>query len=197
MRKGLIVLGAVALILAVAGLLKLAPAGSQGSAATTEWGEPDLQGIWSNDFDTPLQRPTRYADKEFLTDEERADLDRRRAAAMGRDRRSEIGTDNDVAGAYNAVFVSVKHTGRRTSLVVDPPDGKVSPLTEEAKQRNAVQREYGPDPIRWTGWLSRSTVRYFSSSLSLNAVKKADGRSVACPSSSVADALGGPKPPSS
>src|ERR1700730_6690376 len=41
-------------------------------ALRTPWGEPDLQGIWTDEFDTPLQRATRYASKEFFTDEERA-----------------------------------------------------------------------------------------------------------------------------
>ena len=52
------------------------------------------------------------------------------------------GTERDVAGAYNASFQSVKPTGRRTSLVVDPPDGRIPPLTPEAMKRNELEREY-------------------------------------------------------
>src|SRR6185295_15927316 len=48
----------------------------------------------------------------------------------------------DVAGAYNAVFMSVKPTGRRTSLVVDPPDGRIPPMTPELQKSNAAEREY-------------------------------------------------------
>src|SRR5579884_3136796 len=92
-----------------------APAG----AATTAWGEPDLQGIWTIETDTPLQRPARFANKEFLTDEERQELDKARAALLGRDKRVERGTELDVAGAYNAVFNTVRRTGRRTSLIID------------------------------------------------------------------------------
>ena len=96
-------------------------AASRSGAQTTPWGEPDLQGIWTIETDTPVQRSARFADKETFTDEERAQLDKERAALQGRDKRLERGTEQDVAGAYNAVFNTVRRTGRRTSLVVDPP----------------------------------------------------------------------------
>lgn len=80
------------------------PATASAAALTTPWGEPDLQGIWTDETDTPLQRSPRYADREFFTEEQRAELDRVRSGFIGRDRRSERGTEADVAGAYNAVF---------------------------------------------------------------------------------------------
>jgi len=151
-------LGVAAVILAVTLLLKLTPAavaaqtpavkataGTAAKAATvpkTPWGEPDLQGIWTDDFQTPLQRAPRYADKESFTDEERAELDRQRAAILRRDQRVTQGSERDVAGAYNAVFQSIKHTGRRTSLIVDPPDGRIPPVTPETKKRNDQNREF-------------------------------------------------------
>ena len=52
-----------------------------GPALKTPWGEPDLLGIWTNDFEVPLQRPARFADKEFLTDAEIAALDKERAGS--------------------------------------------------------------------------------------------------------------------
>ena len=67
MRKRLLeVLGVVGVILAVIVLLKVAPAGSASSGRTglkTAWGDPDLQGIWTDDYQTPLQRPAKYANK--------------------------------------------------------------------------------------------------------------------------------------
>jgi hypothetical protein len=108
----------------------------------TAWGEPDLQGIWGDVYQTPLQRPAKYAGKEFFTDAEIGELDRQRAAITRRDFRGERGTEGDVGGAYNAFWMSVRHTGRRTSLVVDPPDGRIPPLTEQAQQQNAVQRAF-------------------------------------------------------
>lgn len=108
----------------------------------TVWGEPDLQGIWTDPTDTPLQRPAKYANQEFFTPEQRAELDRERAALLGRDRRVERGTELDVAGAYSAVFMSLKRTGTRTSLIVDPKDGRLPPLTEQAKARAAAERQF-------------------------------------------------------
>jgi hypothetical protein len=157
-RRLLEVLGVAAVILMVTVLLKLTPlrvAGQDataraqaeggakaGSAVKTPWGDPDLQGIWTDDVQTPLQRAARYANKEFFTDEERAELDRQRASIPRRDQRVEKGSERDVAGAYNAVFQSIKHTGRRTSLVVDPPDGRIPALAAEAKKRNDAEREF-------------------------------------------------------
>jgi hypothetical protein len=108
----------------------------------TPWGEPDLQGIWRDDYQTPLQRPAQYANREFLTDEERKALDDRLAASLGRDNRRERGTEKDVAGAYNAVFLSQKHTGRRSSMIVDPPNGQIPPRTPEAEKALAADREF-------------------------------------------------------
>src|SRR5579863_6972917 len=77
----------------------------------TPWGEPDLQGIWTDETDTPLQRPAKYANQEFFTEAQRAELDDARVAMLTRDRRSERGTAKDVSGAYNSVFLSVKRIG--------------------------------------------------------------------------------------
>jgi hypothetical protein len=118
-----------------------------GPASRTPWGDPDLQGIWTNDYEIPLQRPARYADKEFFTEEERAELDRQRAGilaeeAEGRDE-GPRGSERDVSGAYNqAIFFTHKHMGRRTSLIVDPPDGRIPPLTAEATQRRDAFRQF-------------------------------------------------------
>ena len=140
------VIGVVAVVIAVAALLKMtkAPVGadSSGPGPRTAWGEPDLQGIWTDPYQTPLQRPAKFAGKEVFTDEERADLDRQRAGIPRRDARVERGTERDVAGAYNAVFQSVRPTGKRTSLIVDPPDGRIPALTPEAVKRNQTEREY-------------------------------------------------------
>src|ERR1700719_1462784 len=105
-----------------------------GPALKTPWGEPDLQGIWTDESDTPMQRSPKYANQEFFTDAQRAELDKERAALLGRDRRVERGTELDVAGAYNAAFMSIKRTGVRTSLIVDPPNGRIPPLTPEAQK---------------------------------------------------------------
>src|SRR5438067_7929538 len=115
---------------------------SESSVARTAWGEPDLQGLWTDPTDTPLQRPAKYANQEFFTAEQRAELDKERAALLGRDRRVERGTELDVAGAYSAVFMSLKRTGTRTSLIVDPPNGRLPPLTSGAQKIAAEDRDF-------------------------------------------------------
>jgi hypothetical protein len=115
----------------------VAPA-APAAALKTPWGEPDLQGIWTEEFDTPLQRPARYANQEFFTEAQREELENARSALV--DRRA---TDRELAGAYNlAVFTSIKHVGWRTSRIVDPPDGRIPPFTLEAQKAAAADRAY-------------------------------------------------------
>jgi hypothetical protein len=111
---------------------------ASGQAPKTPWGEPDLQGIWTDEFDTPLQRPAKYASQEFFTEAQREELDQERSALLGR-----RATERDLAGGYNfAVFLSTKRTGARTSRIVDPPDGRIPPLTTEAQEAAAGDREF-------------------------------------------------------
>ena len=113
------------------------------AAVTTPWGEPDLQGIWTDEFDTPLQRPPRFAGQEYFTPAQREAIDRERTALYGEERPAEAGTELDVARAYNhAVFLSNKHVGTRTSLIADPPDGRIPPLVPEARKVLAADREF-------------------------------------------------------
>jgi len=111
-------------------------------ALKTPWGEPDLQGIWTDESDTPLQRPARFAGQEFFTEGQRAALDKARSELLGRERRAERGTEQDVSGSYNNVFVSFKRTGARTSLIVDPPNGRMPTPTPEAQKAAAAEREF-------------------------------------------------------
>src|ERR1700744_6638902 len=74
----------------------------------TPWGAPDLQGKWTVESDTPLQRAPKYANQEFFSATQRKELDDERLALLRRDRRVERGTELDVAGAYNALFMSQK-----------------------------------------------------------------------------------------
>jgi hypothetical protein len=145
-QRILVLIGVAAVVIAVAVLLRLAPGQAQnsGAAPRTSWGEPDLQGLWSDEYQIPLQRPAKYAGRELLTDAEIAELDNERAAkpSFG-EKRGEKGTERDVAGAYNSeIFLTRRHTGRRTSLIVDPPDGRIPPLTPEVTKRRAEIREW-------------------------------------------------------
>jgi len=101
---------------AVISLLAGASPAQSPAPVKTPWGEPDLQGIWTDETDTPLQRSPKFANQEFFTEQQRAELDRERSAMPGREKRAERGTIADVAGAYNDVFTPKKRTGQRTSL---------------------------------------------------------------------------------
>ena len=103
-----------------------------GTPPRTPWGDPDLQGTWFVATEVPLERSAANAGKEFLTDEEVAASDEKKGLNPGRNSRS-ADKSQDVSGAYNAVFNSVLKTGKRTSMIIDPPDGKIPPLAPGAK----------------------------------------------------------------
>lgn len=119
------------------------PGAPQAAAASaTTWGQADLQGIWLDEFDTPFERPPQTADKEFFTEEERKARDEKAVADAGRNERANRGSAQDVAGAYNAVFTSAKPTGRRTSLVVEPANGRIPALTPQKQEQNRIDQEF-------------------------------------------------------
>ena len=99
-------------------------------------GQPDLQGIWNNGTVTPLERPPELAGKQFFTPKEAEEYEKQVVARVNRDQR-EPGSERDVARAYNDAWwdsgTKVVRT-LRTSMVIDPPDGKIPPLTAKAKE---------------------------------------------------------------
>src|SRR5436190_12457059 len=113
-----------------------------GPAPKTPWNEPDLQGLWTYDVEVPLQRSAQLGNREFFTPEEQAAFDKERARILSQsDRRYSSGSEQDVGGAYNAaIYTTHKRTGRRTSLIVDPPDGRIPPFTPEAQKKRAEIR---------------------------------------------------------
>jgi len=151
-KRSLEVIGTLTVILGVFVLLQRAavPVTGQAQTATakaaglkTPWGEADLRGIWSVELLVPLERPPGVT-SEFYTEKEVAELDRERAegSVFGNHVRAAPGSEADVAGAYNAVFTSQRPTGQRTGMIIDPPDGKIPPLTPEGQKRQATLREY-------------------------------------------------------
>ena len=137
---------AVVVVLCLAGG---APAGAE-SVARTAWGDPDLQGIWDFRTLTPLERPRALAGKEFLTDEEAADLEERTLERLDFDRR-DGGARFDVERAYNNFWWDWgdKLTDdKRTSLIVDPPDGRIPAMTPDAQDEAQARRRSRERPIR-------------------------------------------------
>jgi hypothetical protein len=114
------------------------------NAPRTPDGQPDLQGIWSNATITPLERPADLAGKATFTAEEAAAYEKQVAARSNVDHRSS-NAEQDVATAYNQFWYDrgTKAVGtRRTSLIVDPPDGRIPALTPEAQKRVDEKRAW-------------------------------------------------------
>ena len=132
-QRFMILVSAVAAVVAV-----VRPAPLAGQA-----GRRDLQGIWTNATLTPLERPAELAGKEFFTPAEAAEYERQGRERNNADRR-DSNAEADLAVGYNAIWwdrgTHVVST-RRTSLIVDPPDGRIPPLTPEAQQKAAARAE--------------------------------------------------------
>jgi len=117
-------------------------------ALHTPWGEPDLQGVWNDATSTPLQRPSDVGAKDVLSDEEAGEFQKELENNLTRDRRDGASTTTDVNRAYNEHWMDSRHLritpDHRTSLIVDPPDGRIPPLVplsperEQAKKANAA-----------------------------------------------------------
>ena len=136
------------LVIVVVSMMPLFSAAQSTSVAPTPWGDPDLQGVWDYRTITPLERPEDQPDKEFLTEEEAASLEQNildrnallltrapeRTSASNQVDRREDGTP----GFYNNFWLDRGTTAvgtRRTSLIVDPADGRLPKLTPEAQRR--------------------------------------------------------------
>jgi len=128
--------------------LKAAPrAAAKGTAnppaiQRTPWGDPDLQGVWNDATSTPLQRPDAVAGKDILTDAEAAEFQEQLADNLSRDKR-EPGTEADVGRAYNEHWMDARRlkvtADHRTSLIVDPLDGRIPPLVPLSPEREQAR----------------------------------------------------------
>ena len=137
---GLLALLAPGQALAQTAADKSRPAARSFVPPKTAWGEPDLQGLYSNKTITPLERPAQFAGQAELTDAEIADLESR-AATRSVDNGRAKGTEGDVSSAYNEFWWDrgKKVTTKRSSLIIDPPDGRVPALTADAQRRAAEE----------------------------------------------------------
>ncbi|MBN1240161.1 MAG: hypothetical protein JXB36_16775 [Gammaproteobacteria bacterium] len=114
-------------------------------AQRTSWGDPDLQGSWSNATLTPLQRPAELGDKAFFTPEEAAAWVRRTVRAASADLRIEEDLESGEVGSYNDAWMdrgnSIVPT-LRTSLIVEPETGRVPAFTPTAQRQHEQNLEY-------------------------------------------------------
>ncbi len=107
-------------------------------------GQPDLQGVWTNSTLTPLERPAEFAGKEFLTKQEASDYVKSTLQRVSSDRR-DGGAQVDVNRSYNEFWRDRGNdlvADRRSSLIVDPPDGRVPALTPAAQKRVEEKRAW-------------------------------------------------------
>ncbi len=122
-------------------------------------GHPDLQGLWNNSTRTPLERPAIFAGKPTLTDAEATKYEQSdKTAWQELDGTSEgplhVGKGSEGTGAYNVLFYDMgselaRIDGvKRTSLVVDPPDGKIPPMSPQARGRGRAQRLNATDDVK-------------------------------------------------
>ena len=143
-------LAAVLTVIAVVALTPMfaAAQSTNTTAPRTPWGAPDLQGVWTFRSITPMERPEELADKEFLTEEEAANLEQETTDKNERllnrpARRTKVSDSVDrgedgAPGGYNQFWFDRGTTTvgtRRTSLIVDPPNGKIPPMTQAAAKR--------------------------------------------------------------
>ena len=141
------------------------PATAQ-TAPRTAWGQPDLGGIWDFRTITPLERPADLADQAFLTDEEAANLEQatveKNIRLLNRPAERTVAADqvdsrsDGTPGFYNNFWLDdgTRSTGR-TSLVIDPPNGRIPAMTPEAQRLAAAGRAYrSAHPAN--SWLDRN-----------------------------------------
>ena len=112
------------------------------TAPRTPDGKPDLQGIWNSATLTPFERPKEYAGKEFFTPQEAAAYTKDELYRVDGDRR-DGGGGADVGRAYNEFWRERGGLSQdlRTSMVIDPPDGRIPPLTPQAQKMVAQRRD--------------------------------------------------------
>lgn len=127
-------------------------AGQSGAAATnatagtwtpplTPWGDPNLQGNFTNKDETaPFERPQDLGTREFLTEEEFAERDRR-AQEQHAQRQNPLPNPESTSINPGGEWLEFRAASHRTSLLVDPPDGRMPPQTDEARQRAAAREE--------------------------------------------------------
>jgi len=127
---------------AVAAAKKPAAASTKRATRRTAWGDPDLQGTWDYRTITPLERPQNMGDRQFLTDAEAAQLESRAAKRLDEPPDASVPA-NTIHAPYWTDPGRFVLGDKRTSLIIDPPDGRLPALTAEGQVRLATRGRGG------------------------------------------------------
>jgi hypothetical protein len=146
----------------------------QATGPRTPWGDPDLQGVWNDATSTPLQRPSGVGVKDVLGDEEAAEFQTQLANELSRDRR-DGGAEADVNRAYNEHWMDARRlkitADHRTSLIVDPADGRIPPLVPLSPEREKARAARAAANARFNAGLPDS---YHDMSLPVQCIIRTD-----------------------
>ncbi len=129
-------------VVALTPLFAVAQSANTTTTPRTPWGQPDLQGVWDFAILTPMERPAEFAGKETFTDEDVANIVAQSAEFTQLLSERGIGGGTGTYDEFWFDFGTDVSADRRTSLVVDPPDGRIPPLTPAAQKRLAARRAY-------------------------------------------------------
>ena len=144
----LVPVSALAAAMTVLPLTGQAPSSTQSTAKAwthpkTPWGDPDLQGVWPSTelIGTPLQRPETFGDRALLSDEEFAQRETNSKKQAQTDNEEFAPANRNVGVGPPAYWTDRGRPNRQASLVVDPPNGRIPPITEEARKLAATRAD--------------------------------------------------------
>jgi hypothetical protein len=151
----IVVVGCMTLVSSAQGPQRSAAAAGAYTAPRNAFGQPDFEGVWTNNSLTPLQRPAAWANKTTLTDAElkqlqtaTRQLEENGDALFGDELISDVlagkkesASHDTETGNYNSFWLPNRHVDNRTSLIIDPANGRIPPLTPEAQARQAARAE--------------------------------------------------------
>ena len=158
---------ALLIVIAATAICRATLLGSPAAAAQEQASRPDLQGVWTNATLTPLERPARFAGRPFLTEAEAAELESQAAQTFEQQAADRAGSAaapraGGNVGSYNQAVWSDSDrkvvATRQTSLVIDPPDGRV-PVRPEAEQQRDDMARRGTDSYEFFNVFDRCITR--------------------------------------
>jgi hypothetical protein len=138
------------LLLLLTAIVNVLPAAS-GQTLKTAWGDPDLQGMWPGNMGVPLQRPESLGTRTTLNDAEFAQKEAQARKQAEADSQSTATSDSKATIGPPSYWVERGTPSRQTSLIIDPPNGRLPPLTAEEQRLRKEARAGKGFPGEWRG----------------------------------------------